>query len=58
MVLTMIKPFIWVWHAVHGGEFEGIVGMVNLISVIETGKDLRGREWPGIIQQSFQRSTG
>jgi len=34
--------------AVHGGEFEGIVGMVNLISVIETGKDLRGREWPEI----------
>jgi hypothetical protein len=32
--------------AVHGGEFEGIVGMVNLISVLETGKDLRGREWP------------
>jgi hypothetical protein len=34
--------------AVHGGEFEGIVGMVNLISIIETGKDLRGQEWPGI----------
>jgi hypothetical protein len=34
--------------AVHGGEFEGIVGMVNLISVIETGKDLRGKEWPEI----------
>ncbi len=34
--------------AVHGGEFEGIVGMVNLISVIETGNDLRGKEWPGI----------
>ncbi|MBI5010990.1 MAG: hypothetical protein HZB98_15350 [Bacteroidia bacterium] len=34
--------------AVHGGEFEGIVGMVNLISVIETGKDLRGKEWPQI----------
>ena len=34
--------------AVHGGEFEGIAGMVNLISVIETGKDLRGREWPEI----------
>lgn len=32
--------------AVHGGEFEGIVGMVNLISVLETGKDLRGNEWP------------
>ena len=34
--------------AVHGGEFEGIVGMVNLISVLENGKDLRGKEWPMI----------
>ncbi len=32
--------------AVHGGEFEGIVGIVNLISVLETGRDLRGRAWP------------
>jgi len=34
--------------AVHGGEFEGIVGMVNLISVLETGRDLRGKDWPQI----------
>ncbi len=34
--------------AVHGGEFEGIVGAVNLLSVLESGKDLRGREWPVI----------
>ena len=34
--------------AVHGGEFEGIVGMVNLLSVLETGRDLRGKEWPEI----------
>ena len=34
--------------SVHGCEFEGIVGMVNLISVIETGKDLRGKAWPEI----------
>lgn len=34
--------------AVHGGEFEGIVGMINLISVLETGKDLKGRDWPAI----------
>lgn len=33
---------------VHGFELEGIVGMVNLVSVIETGKDLRGKEWPEI----------
>lgn len=32
--------------AVHGGEFEGIVGLVNLLSVLETGHDLRGRPWP------------
>jgi hypothetical protein len=38
--------------AVHGGEFEGIVGMVNLISVLETGKDLRGKEWPQINEVS------
>jgi hypothetical protein len=37
--------------AVHGGEFEGIVGMINLLSVMETGKDLRGKEWPGITEQ-------
>jgi hypothetical protein len=34
--------------AVHGGEFEGIVGIVNLIAVLESGTDLRGRSWPGI----------
>ena len=34
---------------VHGGEFEGIVGMVNLLAVLETGRDLRGMEWPEII---------
>lgn len=41
------KVFL-VLAAVHGGEFEGIVGAVNLLSVLETGQDLRGREWPGI----------
>lgn len=35
--------------AVHGGEFEGIVGIVNLIAVLETGHDLKGKEWPGIV---------
>jgi hypothetical protein len=33
---------------VHGGEFEGIVGMVNLLAVLETGTDLRGKPWPEI----------
>jgi predicted deacylase len=35
--------------SVHGGEFEGIVGLVNLLSVLETGRDLRGRAWPEIV---------
>jgi hypothetical protein len=39
---------------VHGGEFEGIVGIANLISVIETGKDLRGKEWPEITAIAAQ----
>lgn len=39
---------------VHGAEFEGIVGMVNLISVIETGKDLRGKVWPEITKTVAQ----
>jgi hypothetical protein len=34
--------------SVHGGEFEGIVGIVNLIAVLESGTDLRGRTWPWI----------
>ena len=34
--------------AVHGGEFEGIVGVVNLIYILETGKDLQGKEWPDV----------
>lgn len=36
--------------AVHGAEFEGIVGTVNLISVLETGKDLRGKAWPELAE--------
>ncbi len=31
---------------VHGFELEGIMGVINLISVFETGKDLNGTSWP------------
>ena len=40
----------WGIASVHGFELEGIVGMVNLISVLETGKDLRGKAWPEIVE--------
>jgi hypothetical protein len=35
---------------VHGGEFEGIVGTINLLSILETGHDLSGNIWPEITQ--------
>lgn len=35
---------------VHGGELEPIMGIINFLSIIETGKDLRGTSWPLIHQ--------
>lgn len=34
---------------VHGFELEGIVGVLNMIAVFETGKDLRGQEQPELF---------
>jgi hypothetical protein len=39
---------------VHGFELEGIVGMINLIHILETGSDLRGRAWPEIVSVAAQ----
>jgi len=40
-----IKPVILLVGAEHGGEMEGIAGLMNLISIIENGEDLRGKKW-------------
>jgi hypothetical protein len=40
------KPAVLFLGPVHGQEIEGIVGLVNLLRVAETGKDHRGRAWP------------
>ena len=40
----------WGMAGVHGFELESITGIVNLISVFETGKDLRGKAWPEITE--------
>ncbi|MBC8101048.1 MAG: hypothetical protein H7Z41_00490 [Cytophagales bacterium] len=37
-----------VFGAIHGGEFEGIVSTMNLLSVLETGADLAGRPQPAL----------
>jgi hypothetical protein len=38
------KPVVYFVGPVHGHEVEGLTGLVNLIQVMETGRDLRGKE--------------
>jgi hypothetical protein len=38
------KPVILFVGPVHGQETEGLTGLCNLISVMETGRDLRGKD--------------
>jgi hypothetical protein len=45
------KPVILLLGPVHGQEMEGIVGLVNLIHVAETGQDHRGRAWPELARR-------
>ncbi len=42
------KPVVFFIGPVHGQEAEGIVGLVNLIHIAETGKDYRGRDWSSL----------
>ncbi|EON78092.1 hypothetical protein ADIS_1289 [Lunatimonas lonarensis] len=44
------KPVIYFIGPVHGQEAEGIVGLVNLLAIAETGKDLRGKAWPELSE--------
>jgi hypothetical protein len=37
------KPVVLLLGPVHGHEVEGLTGLVNLIQIMETGKDLRSR---------------
>ncbi|HPC95036.1 MAG TPA: M14 family zinc carboxypeptidase [Sedimentisphaerales bacterium] len=37
------KPVVFFVGPVHGHEVEALTGLVNLIEIMETGKDLRGR---------------
>ena len=36
--------------AVHGAEAEAVAGAVNLMSLLEAGRDLRGQERPGLVE--------
>lgn len=48
------RPVVFFLGPVHGQEVEGIVGMLNLIRVTETGKDRRGEEWPSLQRKIEQ----
>jgi hypothetical protein len=39
------KPVLYLIGGVHGGELEGVAAILNLIQILETGKDYRGCEW-------------
>jgi hypothetical protein len=44
--LAGTPPVVLIVGPPHGHEVEGMVGLVNLLQVAETGKDWRGKEWP------------
>jgi hypothetical protein len=41
---TRQRPVILLLGPVHGQETEGVTGLTNLITVMETGRDLRGKD--------------
>jgi len=45
---SISKPVVFFLGPVHGQEVEGIVGLLNLIRIAETGRDKRGEEWPAL----------
>ena len=40
------RPVVAILSTVHGHEIEGCVASLNLVHLLETGTDLRGRAWP------------
>lgn len=44
------KPVIYIIGAQHGSEMEGIAGIMNLIQMIETGKDFKGETNPYLVE--------
>lgn len=52
------RPVVILQGAIHGGELTGTVASLNLCSIIETGKDLRGKEWPRLATLARQTRIG
>lgn len=45
------KPVLALIGSIHGGETEGIALCLNLLHIMETGCDLRGREQPQLLEK-------
>jgi hypothetical protein len=48
------KPVLYLIGGVHGGELEGIAAILNLIRVLETGEDYRGKRWEYIYEHQHR----
>ena len=48
------KPVVFIVGPVHGQELENIVGTVNLIHILETGRDYRGTDWGDLKTKAAQ----
>ncbi len=49
------KPCVFLIGGIHGGEFEGISALLNLLNIMEHGTDLKGRsheELTGMMENS------
>jgi hypothetical protein len=44
------RPTLMIVGATHAQELEGVAGLMNLFSLLETGRDLRGMEVPSLLQ--------
>ena len=42
------RPTVYLVGATHGGELEGTAALMNLVAILETGKDHAGKEYPVI----------
>ena len=45
-----VKPCLFLIGCIHGAEFEGTVSLLNLIQMLETGKDFRGEAHPQLAE--------
>ena len=48
------KQVMTICSAMHGGEPESIAAVLNLLSVMETGKDRKGVAWPALKEYGAQ----